>query len=99
MLTWFTVKGKPFPSLINATLDDLTKGLEQGLFTSVDLVKVGAVLGRAPSGYHSTNERQAYVARINQVNDHLHAITEINPDALDIAKSLDNERAKGSVRG
>lgn len=35
-----TVKGQPFPSLINATVDDLATGLKSGLFTSVDLVKV-----------------------------------------------------------
>jgi hypothetical protein len=34
------VKGQPFPSLIDVTLDDLTTGLESGLFTSVDLVTV-----------------------------------------------------------
>lgn len=34
------VKGQPFPSLIDVTLDDLTMGLESGLFTSVDLVTV-----------------------------------------------------------
>lgn len=34
------VNGKPFPSLINVTLDDLSSGLKDGLFTSVDLVKV-----------------------------------------------------------
>lgn len=34
------VKGQPFPSFIDVTLDDLTTGLESGLFTSVDLVTV-----------------------------------------------------------
>lgn len=29
-----------FPSLLDATLDDITKGLEAGLFTSVDLTSV-----------------------------------------------------------
>lgn len=32
------IDGKPFPPLIEATLEDLVKGLESGLFTSVDLV-------------------------------------------------------------
>ncbi|KAH8896714.1 amidase signature enzyme [Thozetella sp. PMI_491] len=32
------VKGEAFPSLIDVTIDDLTGGLERGLFTSVDLV-------------------------------------------------------------
>ncbi|KAK6512529.1 hypothetical protein TWF481_001413 [Arthrobotrys musiformis] len=42
---------------------------------------------------------QAYIARINQVNDTFHAVQEINPDALAIAKSLDCERKRGKVRG
>jgi amidase len=33
-----TVKGKSFPTLIEATIDDLNSGLSSGLFTSVDLV-------------------------------------------------------------
>ncbi|KAL7621665.1 hypothetical protein AAE478_008992 [Parahypoxylon ruwenzoriense] len=75
-----TVKGKPFPSLIDVTIDDLSAGLESGLFTSVDLVN-------------------AYVARILEVNDTLHAVTEINPDALSIAADIDAMRAKGTTLG
>lgn len=75
-----TVKGQPFPRLIDATIEDLAKGMEQGLFTSVDLTK-------------------AYIARINEVNKDFRAVTEINPDALQIAAALDKERAEGKVRG
>jgi amidase len=32
------VRGQSFPSLINATIDDLSAGLESGLFTSAELV-------------------------------------------------------------
>jgi hypothetical protein len=32
------INGMPFPSLIDATTEDLISGLESGLFTSVDLV-------------------------------------------------------------
>ncbi|KAF1912029.1 amidase signature domain-containing protein [Ampelomyces quisqualis] len=41
----------------------------------------------------------AYVARIREVNSTLHMVTEINPDALQIAKELDEERSKGKLRG
>ncbi|OAP58457.1 putative amidase [Fonsecaea erecta] len=41
----------------------------------------------------------AYVARIHEVNDTLHAVTEINPDALAIASQLDDERVGGLTRG
>ena len=33
------VNGVPFPTMIDATLEDLESGLETGLFTSVDLVR------------------------------------------------------------
>lgn len=69
-----------FPSLIDATTEDVIVGFESGLFTSVDLTT-------------------AYIARINEVNGSLHAITQLNPYALDIAKQLDEERANGTVRG
>ncbi|KAF2181022.1 amidase signature enzyme [Zopfia rhizophila CBS 207.26] len=41
----------------------------------------------------------AYIARILEVNSTLHMVTELNPDALTIAKELDTERANGKVRG
>lgn len=69
-----------FPPLIDADLSDLSRGLESGAFTSVDLV-------------------HAYVARIKETNDELHAVTEINPDALSIASSLDAARQDGHVLG
>lgn len=40
-----------------------------------------------------------YLARIAEVNDDLHAIIELNPDAISIAASLDAERKNGTVRG
>lgn len=42
---------------------------------------------------------QTYISRIVEVNDQVHAISEINPDALEIAAELDAQRAKGVVRG
>jgi amidase len=52
--------------------------------------------------YGETNlltQCQAYIARILEVNSTLHMVTEINPDALQIAKDLDEERACGKLRG
>lgn len=68
------------PPLLDATLDQLSYGLDHGLFTSVDLVK-------------------AYIARIEETNGELHAVTEINPDALALAASLDASRREGRVYG
>ena len=44
-------------------------------------------------------QKQAYIARIHEVNATLNVVTEINPDALSIAAELDTERANGTVRG
>jgi len=41
----------------------------------------------------------AYTARINEVNATLRMVTELNPDAVAIARELDNERILGRVRG
>ncbi|KAK5997482.1 Putative amidase [Cladobotryum mycophilum] len=40
---------------------------------------------------------EAYLARINEVNSELHAVTEINPDAVSIAAELDCERQRGII--
>lgn len=78
--TQTSIKGTPFPSLIDVDLEDLVTGLESGLFKSVDLVK-------------------AYTARINEVNSTLHMVTELNPDAIDIAANTDALRANGTILG
>ncbi|KPM39198.1 hypothetical protein AK830_g7333 [Neonectria ditissima] len=40
-----------------------------------------------------------YIDRIKQTNGYLRSISEINPDALSIAASLDKERSKKGIRG
>ncbi|KAJ1552977.1 hypothetical protein HK405_009356, partial [Cladochytrium tenue] len=42
---------------------------------------------------------QCYLQRIDQIDSYVGAIMELNPDALDIAAQMDEERAQGSVRG
>ena len=91
-----TIGGQLFPKLIDVTLQDLQYGLEMGLFTSQDLVT-------------------AYLNRIAEVNETLHMVrvcssslrqlltllqvTEVNPDALEIAADLDKMRAAGNITG
>jgi len=42
---------------------------------------------------------QGYLNRIRQLNPMLHAVIEVNPNAIAIAAGLDNERKAGRVRG
>ncbi|KAH7309742.1 amidase signature domain-containing protein [Stachybotrys elegans] len=42
---------------------------------------------------------ECYLARIEKTNEYLHSISEVNPDALDIAAQMDAERASGEIRG
>nr|KMM66813.1 LOW QUALITY PROTEIN: glutamyl-tRNA(Gln) amidotransferase subunit A [Coccidioides posadasii RMSCC 3488] len=69
-----------YPSLIDATAEELQDGLSRKCFTSVDLVN-------------------AYSMRIKEVNDTLHVVSELNPDAVETAKELDRERHRENIRG
>ena len=42
---------------------------------------------------------EAYIERIEAVDDSLRSVLEINPDAIEIAATMDAERASGNVRG
>lgn len=42
---------------------------------------------------------RGYLRRINSLNPLLHSVIETNPDALEIAERLDNQRRRGHVRG
>ncbi|KAF2714912.1 glutamyl-tRNA amidotransferase subunit A [Pleomassaria siparia CBS 279.74] len=42
---------------------------------------------------------KCYLKRARQVDDYINSIIEHNPDAMDIAAALDEERAAGKVRG
>lgn len=55
--------------------------------------------GLAKGAFTSVDLVNAYIARILEVNSTLHAVTEINPDAVAIARKLDYQRAKGLVKG
>jgi amidase len=52
------------------------------------------------SGELSSEElTKGYLQRIQSFNPTLHAVIEVNPNAVSIAAHLDNERRKGMVRG
>lgn len=48
---------------------------------------------------YNADHQQAYVARIQEVNCTLHMVTQLNPDAWQIAMQLDIERMTGKSRG
>jgi hypothetical protein len=51
------------------------------------------------SGQLSSKElTKGYLQRIQSFNATLHAVIEVNPNAISIAQHLDNERRKGMVR-
>lgn len=65
------------------TIAQLQAGFEAGTFSTQDII-------------------QAYLDRIEAIDRSgptLHSILEVNPDAMEIAKQLDEERASGNVRG
>ncbi|KAH8901079.1 amidase signature enzyme [Thozetella sp. PMI_491] len=69
-------------------------GDNSGLATLKDLT------GGLESGcFTSVDLVKAYLARIDEVNDRLHAVIVTNPDAVDIATALDADRASGHIRG
>ena len=73
----------PHPELAEATIDDLGAGLAARRWTAAELV-------------------QAHVARIealDRAGPALRSVIEVNPDAGEIARELDRERAAGRVRG
>jgi len=72
--------GKPLSHLFFATSEEFQYGLSCGSFNSVDLVSVSEL---------STLLMQAYLARIAKVNPILNAIIETNPEAIEMAASLD----------
>ncbi|KAI9848926.1 MAG: hypothetical protein M1838_000337 [Thelocarpon superellum] len=62
---------------------------------TVDELALGLDLGL----FTSVDLVKTYLARIDEVNGQLNAVTEINPDAISIAENLDNERKRGITRG
>lgn len=78
---------KPVPDapseIEEATIIDLQASMASGRLTSQEIVKI----------------YQRRIAALDQSGPTVNAILELNPDALDIARSLDQERANHHVRG
>lgn len=70
-------------ALNEATIDVLQQKMQQGVYTARSIAEM-------------------YLHRIRQIDQAgpgLHAVIEVNPDALSIADQLDKERKAGTVRG
>ncbi|HXD78016.1 MAG TPA: amidase [Puia sp.] len=69
--------------LNEATIDGLQQKMQQGVYTARSIVE--QYLNR--------------IKQIDQAGPGLHAVIEVNPDALAIADQLDKERKDGKIRG
>lgn len=95
----FQTHGVPVTSLLRAGVSSPSKA-SNDLDFSLNLATAEQLSQHLKSGaLTSTSLVQAYIDRAIEINKQLHAISEINPDALDIAQRLDDERAAGHVRG
>ncbi|KAF1356144.1 glutamyl-tRNA amidotransferase subunit A [Delphinella strobiligena] len=74
----------PMPTCQNLTIEDATIDQLQGWMSCGKLTSVQFAL--------------CYLQRIYQTDDYINSVLEINPDFLEIAASLDAERASGKVR-
>ncbi|KAI0704182.1 amidase signature enzyme [Cerioporus squamosus] len=74
---------RSFPDLYEASISELQVGLQNGDFSSVDLVE----------GYF------ARIEEVNTQGPALRAVIETNPTALQQAAELDNERRASGLRG
>lgn len=97
----FTV-GTAAPLSLRSTTSvcDVTTSTTTIQFPSLlDVTAEELIVGLESKLFTSVDLVNAYIARIDQLNGTLHAITQINPDAISIAQQLDDERASGAVRG
>ena len=100
-----------FPDLYEASIAELQHGLQNGDFSSVDLVEVSRDCWLRGSPHMQTTvywdsrgnlNLKAYLARIDEVNlqgPKLRAVLETNPSAIQQALALDDERRTSGARG
>jgi amidase len=81
--SFFSSRKKSVPELTEATVDSLQRAMQAGALTSAALC--AAYLKR--------------IAALDRRGPALRAVLEINPDALSIARALDEERRRSGPRG
>ncbi|TEY85100.1 hypothetical protein BOTCAL_0017g00120 [Botryotinia calthae] len=64
----------------------------------LDQISITEILHGLKKG-HFSSEELTYIKRIEQVNSIIHAVSEINRKAIDIAREKDEERSRGFAQG
>jgi amidase len=75
----------PMPPCKGQTIDEVDIDTLQGYMSSGQLTAVDLLT--------------CYIARYDQINFYINSVLQLNPDAMKIARQLDDERAAGRVRG
>ncbi|EDN95192.1 hypothetical protein SS1G_11068 [Sclerotinia sclerotiorum 1980 UF-70] len=66
----------------------------------LDQISITEILQGLKNGHFSSEELvRTYIKRIEQVNLIVHAVSEVNRNAIEIAREKDEERSRGSARG
>jgi amidase len=91
----------PLSSCVQSTVS--TSALEDYSTFELNEITIEQLQEKMSSGALTSAEiTQKYLDRIERIDKkgpELHSVIEINPDALDIARQLDDERKSGKIRG
>ena len=101
MLTRFLVALQPFNLLAAAQIcPNASTAIGGKPFPPLIEATTEDLINGLESGlFTSVDLVNAYIARIMEVNSTLKMVTELNPDALSIAATLDAERKNGTIHG
>jgi amidase len=97
------MKAGVFAAVVAAVVLGSTSALAQAVPTNLNEATLQQLQAMMAAGHlTSVKLTQYYLDRINALDQNgpgVNAVMELNPDALSIAQSLDEERARGRVRG
>lgn len=101
MLARYAVALLPFNLLVAAQIcSNASTAIDGRPFPPlIDATTEDLITGLESGLFTSVDLVNAYVARIMEVNSTLKMVTELNPDALSIAATLDAKRKNGTVYG
>jgi amidase len=68
-------------------------------FEHEEATLAGLLASMASGAITSRTLTEAYLTRIEAIDPELRSVIELNPDALEIADAMDEERRAGNVRG